>query len=87
MSNNKKNDDEKKPSRGKRGSESAAAMQMSETTRIVQIIKDCKERNASKDEIIDEIEKSPEARLLPDSIKHQINRILTIIEQINDSED
>ena len=36
---------------------------------------------------IDEIEKSPEARLLPDSIKHQINRILTIVEQINDSED
>ncbi|MBQ7097377.1 MAG: DNA-binding protein [Clostridia bacterium] len=46
-----------------------------------------KSRLSEIDEIIDEIEKSPEARLLPDSIKHQINRILTIIEQINDSED
>ena len=46
-----------------------------------------KSRLSEIDEIIDEIEKSPEARLLPDSIKHQINRILTIVEQINDSED
>lgn len=39
------------------------------------------------DEIIAEIEKAPEARLLSDNIKHKINRILTIVEEINDSED
>jgi len=39
------------------------------------------------DEIIAEIEKSPEAKFLPDSIKHKINRILTIVGEINDSED
>lgn len=38
------------------------------------------------DGIIADIEKSPDARLLPDSIKHKINRILTIVEEINDSE-
>ena len=39
------------------------------------------------DNIIDEIEKAPEARLLPDSIKRQINRILTIVEEINGFEE
>ncbi len=39
------------------------------------------------DDIIAEIEKSSEANLIPSSIKHQINRILTIIARINDMED
>lgn len=39
------------------------------------------------DEIIAEIEKSPEARLLPVSIKKQINQILTIVAGINDLEE
>ena len=39
------------------------------------------------DDIIEEIEKSSDARLIPNSIKHQINRILTIIARINDMED
>lgn len=39
------------------------------------------------DNIIDAIEKAPEARLLPDSIKRQINRILTIVEEINGFEE
>ncbi len=39
------------------------------------------------DEIIDEIEKSPEGKFLPDSIKHQINRILTIVAGINEVEE
>ena len=38
------------------------------------------------DDIISEIEKAPEARLLSDNIKHKINRILTIVGEINDSE-
>ncbi len=39
------------------------------------------------DGIIEEIEKSPEGKFLPDSIKHQINRILTIVAGINDVEE
>lgn len=39
------------------------------------------------DEIIAEIEKSPEANLLPNSIKAQINQILTIVLGINELED
>ncbi|MBE7023390.1 MAG: DNA-binding protein [Ruminococcaceae bacterium] len=39
------------------------------------------------DIIIEEIESSPDAKLLPDSIKLQINRILTIIAGINEIED
>ncbi len=39
------------------------------------------------DDIIAEIEKSPEARLLPVSIKKQINQILTIVAGINDLEE
>jgi len=39
------------------------------------------------DDIIAEIEKSPEARLLPVSIKKQINQILTIVTGINDLEE
>ncbi len=39
------------------------------------------------DDIISEIEKSPEARLLPVSIKKQINQILTIVAGINDLEE
>ncbi len=39
------------------------------------------------DDIIAEIEKSSDASLIPNSIKHQINRILTIIAKINDMED
>ncbi len=39
------------------------------------------------DDIIAEIEKSPESRLLPDSIKRQINRILTIVAQVNELEE
>lgn len=39
------------------------------------------------DDIIVEIEKSPEARLLPVSIKKQINQILTIVAGINDLEE
>lgn len=38
------------------------------------------------DDIIDEIEKSPEARSLPVYIKKQINRILTIVAEISDEE-
>lgn len=39
------------------------------------------------DGIIDEIEKSPDAKLLPNSIKLEINKILTIIAGINEIED
>jgi len=39
------------------------------------------------DIIIEEIESSPDAKLLPDSIKLQINRILTIIAGNNEIED
>ncbi len=39
------------------------------------------------DDIIAEIEKSPEARQLPVSIKKQINQILTIVAGINDLEE
>ena len=39
------------------------------------------------DDIIAEIESSSDASLIPNSIKHQINRILTIIARINDMED
>lgn len=39
------------------------------------------------DDIIVEIEKSPEARLLPVSIKKQINQILTIVAGINELEE
>ncbi len=39
------------------------------------------------DDIIAEIEKFPEARLLPVSIKKQINQILTIVAGINDLEE
>ncbi len=39
------------------------------------------------DDIIAQIEKSSDASLIPNSIKHQINRILTIIARINDMED
>lgn len=39
------------------------------------------------DDIIAEIEKSPDAKLLPVSIKKQINRILTIVAGINDLEE
>ncbi len=39
------------------------------------------------DDIIEEIEKSSDASLIPNSIKHQINRILTIIAKINDMEE
>ena len=39
------------------------------------------------DEIILEIEKSPEARLLPDGIKRRINKILTIVAGINEIEE
>lgn len=39
------------------------------------------------DDIIAEIEKSPDSRLLPDSIKRQINRILTIVAQVNELEE
>lgn len=39
------------------------------------------------DDIIAEIEKSPEARMLPVSIKKQINQILTIVAGINDLEE
>ena len=46
-----------------------------------------KSKLAEIDDIIVRIEKAPEARLLSDSIKHQINRILTIIGEINDSEE
>ncbi len=42
---------------------------------------------AEIDDIISTIESSPEAKLLPDSIKHQINRILAIVAGINDIED
>ena len=38
------------------------------------------------DDIIAEIEKAPEARLLSDNMKRQINRILTIVAEINDVE-
>ncbi|MBR2452886.1 MAG: YlxM family DNA-binding protein [Clostridia bacterium] len=38
------------------------------------------------DAIISQIEKSPESRLLPNSIKHQINDILTIVAGINEIE-
>ena len=38
------------------------------------------------DDIIAEIEKAPEARLLSDNIKRKINRILTIVAEINDVE-
>lgn len=38
------------------------------------------------DDIIAEIEKAPEARLLSDNIKRKINRILTIVAEINDFE-
>ncbi len=39
------------------------------------------------DDIIATIEKSPEARMLPVSIKKQINQILTIVAGINDLEE
>lgn len=39
------------------------------------------------DDIIAEIEKSPDAKLLPVSIKKQINQILTIVAGINDLEE
>ncbi len=39
------------------------------------------------DDIIAEIEKSPESRLLPNSIKAQINKILTIVLGINELEE
>ncbi len=42
---------------------------------------------AEIDDIISAIESSPEAKLLPDSIKHQINRILAIVAGINEIED
>lgn len=42
---------------------------------------------AEIDDIISAIEGSPEAKLLPDSIKHQINRILAIVAGINEIED
>jgi len=38
------------------------------------------------DSIISKIESSPESRLLPDSIKHRINDILTIVAGINEIE-
>ncbi len=47
---------------------------------------DIKSKLGEIDNIIDEIEKSPEARLLPKSIKLQINRILEIVAVINDIE-
>lgn len=42
---------------------------------------------AEIDDIISAIEGSPEAKLLPDSIKYQINRILAIVAGINEIED
>ena len=42
---------------------------------------------AEIDDIISRIEGSPEAKLLPDGIKHQINRILAIVAGINEIED
>lgn len=45
-----------------------------------------KSRLAEIDDIIDEIEKSPEARMLPNSIKRQINQILTIVADVNELE-
>lgn len=42
---------------------------------------------AEIDDIISAIEGSPEAKLLPNSIKHQINRILAIVAGINEIED
>ncbi len=38
------------------------------------------------DSIISQIEKSPDSKLLPNSIKHQINDILTIVAGINEIE-
>ncbi len=46
-----------------------------------------KSKMSEIDEIIAQIERSPEAGLLPNSIKAQINRILTIVLGINELED
>lgn len=45
-----------------------------------------KSRLGEIDSIISKIEKSPDSRLLPNSIKHQINDILTIVAGINEME-
>ena len=44
------------------------------------------EKLAKIDDIIREIEKSPNVRYLSDDIKHKINDILMIIGSINDDE-
>lgn len=44
-----------------------------------------KERLSHIDDVIREIEKSPNIRFLSDDIKHKINDILTIIGQINEA--
>lgn len=46
-----------------------------------------KSKMSEIDEIIAQIEKSPESGLLPNGIKAQINRILTIVLGINELED
>ena len=51
------------------------------------ILYDVESKLGEIDDIIAEIEKSPEARLLPVSIKKQINQILTIVTGINDLEE
>ncbi|MBQ9757260.1 MAG: YlxM family DNA-binding protein [Clostridia bacterium] len=45
-----------------------------------------KSRLGEIDSIISKIEKSPDSRLLPNSIKHQINDILAIVAGINEME-
>ena len=47
---------------------------------------DIKEKLGHVDEIIKEIEASPNVRFLSDDIKHKINEILTIVMEINDEE-